>query len=101
MKVLLFLCVIPGAISAFSLMMIDRSAEEILVERYGEIAEKYHAHSRVDVVMSMLQFALLALCPLLNLAVAFICVFRYEELRDKTVEKAAADIESHLRNANQ
>lgn len=70
MKVILFLSVVPAAISAFGLLMAGRRAKQILVERYGDDVEKRISASNIDTVMSFMKFAMIALCPIINLPLA-------------------------------
>lgn len=99
MKLFLAWCVIPAIFCVFGIIMAMQRAKEILMERYGELVEQYYSPSRIDVIMSWVKFAILSFCPVLNMAVGFICIFGYGEICDKTVERVVAEIERNLRNA--
>ena len=96
MKVLLFLSVVPAIISTFGLLMAGRRAKEILVERYGDDVEKHISSSNIDTVMSLMKFAMIALCPIINLPLAYGGIFLYEKVRDKVVEGFSAKIEAKM-----
>ena len=100
MKVLLFFIAVPAIISTFGLWMAGHRAKEILIERYGENVEEYYSHNRIDTIMSLAKFAIIILIPFFNIAVAAVSVFGYEDIRDRTVEKVAAEVERNLYEAS-